>query len=138
METETVNFYTHNLNPFIPILEVPYYWLVYSLGLVFVWWSGRHLIRKGAAHQVTEKDFIDYLLICWLAMLVGARLFYVFVYNYGYFETRPLEILYFWQGGMSFHGGVLGALVGILLIARFIKKTSPLPCPILPSYLYQW
>ena len=124
---ETVNFYIHNLNPFIPILEVPYYWLVYSLGLVFIWWTGRYLIRQGATYQVKEKDFIDYLLACWVAMLFGSRLFYVFVYNYGYFKSRPLEILYFWQGGMSFHGGIIGAVVAMLCVARFIKKSSPLP-----------
>lgn len=120
------NFYEHNLNPFIPVLEIPYYWMVYSLGLVFVWWSGRNLIKKGIADRITEKDFIDYLLIAWVGMLLGSRLFYVFIYNYDYFKDKQLEILYFWRGGMSFHGGVLGASLALWLTSSLGRKRSSL------------
>jgi len=56
-----------------------------------------------------------------LSIIVGGRLGYVFFYNFGYFLHNPLEIFAVWQGGMSFHGGLIGSILGLLIFCRKYK-----------------
>ncbi len=67
-------------------------------------------------------DHLSIVLICaMVGVIVGARLGYVLVYNFTYYSANPLEILNFSHGGMSFHGGFVGALIAGILAARLIK-----------------
>lgn len=118
---EPSDYYIHDINPMIPIVEIPYYWLVYVMGIFFLWWIARWLIRSRLSN-VNEADFIDYLLVGWFSMLVGSRLFYVFFYNWEYYRHQISEIFRFWNGGMSFHGGLIGVALGLLAISFFKKK----------------
>ena len=96
-------------------LQIRYYGLIYVLGFLFGgWWINKH--RK-ELHLSTEDvyDFLFYLII---GVVVGARLFHVLFWDYAYFLIRPWEVFFVWQGGLAFHGGVVGAIAIIFWFAR--------------------
>ncbi|MBS0468033.1 MAG: prolipoprotein diacylglyceryl transferase [Proteobacteria bacterium] len=66
----------------------------------------------------TRKDVEDILFLGVLGVVIGGRLGYCLFYKPGYYLTHPLEILYVWQGGMSFHGGLLGVIGSMLWFAH--------------------
>jgi len=66
----------------------------------------------------TRRDIEDMLFLGVMGVVIGGRLGYTFFYKPGYYLTHPLEIFAVWQGGMSFHGGMLGVLVSQLWFAR--------------------
>ena len=68
----------------------------------------------------TFDDFVSYLIV---AIIVGGRLGYVIFYNLEYFLSNPFEIIKVWEGGMSFHGALIGIIVGTYLFS--IKKNVP-------------
>ncbi|HUQ76381.1 MAG TPA: prolipoprotein diacylglyceryl transferase [Burkholderiales bacterium] len=98
-------------------LAVRWYGLMYLIGFAGGWWLGTHRIRKGAA-PVTRTQFDDLLFLAVLGVIVGGRLGYVLFYKPGHYLGHPLEIFYVWQGGMSFHGGLLGVMLAMVIAAR--------------------
>src|SRR6266511_418444 len=81
-------------------LAVRWYGLMYLAGFAAGWWLGVQRIRKGVA-PVTRTQF-DYVLF----------------YKPAHYLAHPLEILYLWQGGMSFHGGLLGVMLAMVVAVR--------------------
>ena len=110
------------INNFDPVafqvfsLEIRWYSLAYVFGLIFGWiYCKKVLIRD----QIIKKLFDDYITYLIIGIIVGGRLGYVFIYNPKYFLNNFSEIPMIWNGGMSFHG----ALIGIILVsAIFCKK----------------
>ncbi len=104
----------HAINPVIANLgpfEIRYYGLIYALGFIMayfmlLYFARRKLIDLGKAEV---SDLIVYVII---GSLVGARLFYIFIYNFSYYLANPIEIFSVWLGGLSFHGGLAGAVAG--------------------------
>lgn len=92
-------------------LAVHWYGLMYLVGFALVWVLGNYRIRQGQA-PVDKKGLEDLIFYCVLGVIVGGRLGYVFFYQTSYYlqPAHWLEILYLWEGGMSFHGGLLGVL----------------------------
>ena len=70
----------------------------------------------------TRKDVEDILFYGVLGVIVGGRLGYCLFYKPGYYLGHPLEIFAVWQGGMSFHGGLVGVIVSMVLFARFKQR----------------
>ncbi len=70
----------------------------------------------------TRKGVEDLLFMGVLGVVMGGRLGYCLFYKPGFFLTHPLEILYVWQGGMSFHGGMLGVIAAMAWYARSRRK----------------
>ena len=104
-------------------LEVRWYGLMYVIGFVLAGVFLRILIKREFIRMPVEKaDSLMMTII--LSMFLGARLAYVFIYNWGYYSSRPLEILAVWQGGLSFHGAMVGIIVGCYIFAR--KQKIPL------------
>ncbi len=66
----------------------------------------------------TSKDIDDLMTYGVLGVVLGGRIGYCFFYKPGYYLAHPLEVLYLWQGGMSFHGGMLGVIAAMALFAR--------------------
>lgn len=114
------DYYVHDLDP-ISIswggLVLPWYWLAYVVGFFCVYLISEYL-RKEQRLALKRRDLIDMMLMSWVLLIVGGRLFYALVYNLSYFANQPLEIFAIWKGGMSFHGGLLGVLLGVLLLSR--------------------
>jgi phosphatidylglycerol:prolipoprotein diacylglycerol transferase len=108
------------LGPF----AIRWYALAYIVGLVLGWRLCRRLTRKSPAEGLTPEVFDDFVVWATLGVLLGGRLGYVLFYNLGYFAENPLEILQVWQGGMAFHGGLLGVVGALVLFAW--KRKVPL------------
>jgi phosphatidylglycerol:prolipoprotein diacylglycerol transferase len=98
-------------------LAVRWYGLMYLAGFAAGWWLGLHRISKGMA-PVNRQQFDDLLFLAVLGVILGGRLGYVLFYKPGYYFSHPLEIFAIWQGGMSFHGGLLGVMLAMWLAAR--------------------
>ena len=98
-------------------LAVRWYGLMYLLGFGFAWWLGLRRIGRGAA-PIDRRQFDDLIFYAVLGVILGGRLGYVLFYKPGYYASHPLEIPAVWQGGMSFHGGLLGVIAAMGLAAR--------------------
>ncbi|MBI3027759.1 prolipoprotein diacylglyceryl transferase [Candidatus Woesearchaeota archaeon] len=110
----------HNINPVLFELgpfQIRYYGLFYALGFVIAYYSINYLAkRKGL--QITKDHVADFLVYVIVGVVSGARLIYVFVYNPLFYLQNPLEIIAVWHGGLSFHGGLLGAVFATYLFCK--------------------
>ena len=99
------------------IFDVRWYALAYITGLVLAWLYCRWM-TKLPPHRLKPVDFDDFLLWATLGVVLGGRLGYILFYKPDYYLQNPLEVVFIWRGGMSFHGGLLGVLAAIGLFAR--------------------
>jgi phosphatidylglycerol:prolipoprotein diacylglycerol transferase len=100
---------------------VRWYALAYIVGIIAGWFYARAIIsspklRDGPA-PLTVTDFDDFVIWITLGIILGGRIGYVLFYNFAHFAANPIEIPQLWNGGMSFHGGVIGCTVAIALFA---------------------
>jgi phosphatidylglycerol---prolipoprotein diacylglyceryl transferase len=101
---------------------IHWYGLMYLLGFLSLLWLGKWRIRHNPNSGWKVSDVDDILFYGALGVILGGRLGYVLFYQPTYFSQHPHEILYLWQGGMSFHGGFLGVLAAMALFARKTGK----------------
>ena len=108
------------INNFDPVafqilsLEIRWYSLAYIIGIILGWtYCKKKLIKD---HHILSlfDDFITYLIV---GVILGGRLGYTLIYNLKYYLENPLEILMVWNGGMSFHGGLIGVIVASLIFS---------------------
>ncbi len=94
-------------------LAIHWYGLMYVIGFFLAWYlTRRQLIEQGAWNNSIKPEQYEGLFTALiLGVILGGRLGYVLFYNLGYYSAHPIEILYVWQGGMSFHGGLIGPIV---------------------------
>lgn len=97
-------------------VHVRWYGFMYVLGFLSAWLLGRRRAAKSGVFSPAQFD--DVLTWGIVGVLAGARLGYVIFYNPAYYLAHPLEIFQVWQGGMSFHGGMLGVMLCQGLAAR--------------------
>lgn len=100
-----------------------WYALAYILGFLLAWWTVAALMRRpamwpGGAAPMQPADTEGLLTWIILGVILGGRLGFVLFYQPTYFAANPLEILYIWQGGMAFHGGLAGAALAGLAFCR--------------------
>ncbi|WP_207456952.1 prolipoprotein diacylglyceryl transferase [Azospirillum sp. SYSU D00513] len=105
-------------------LVVRWYALAYLAGFVLGWRYCLGLARSNPGRPNPE-DFDDFLTWAVVGVILGGRIGYVLFYNLPFYLQNPLEALKVWQGGMSFHGGLLGVLVAIFLFSKK-RGISPL------------
>ena len=98
-------------------LAVRWYGLMYLAGFALGWWLGVRRIAQGRA-PVTRAQLDDMVFYTLVGVIAGGRLGYVLFYKPLHYLSNPLEVLYIWQGGMSFHGGLLGVMTAMWLICR--------------------
>ena len=109
------------INNFDPVafqifsLEIRWYSLAYIFGILFGWILSKKFIISDLKLQ---KKFDDYLTYVILGIIIGGRLGYVLFYNFGYYFSNPIDIFKIWQGGMSFHGGLIGVIISSMLFAK--------------------
>ncbi|MGO9743937.1 MAG: prolipoprotein diacylglyceryl transferase [Roseiarcus sp.] len=103
-------------------LAIRWYALAYIAGLVAGWALIRRIVASdrywNGAPRPTADSIDDLLVYCALGVVIGGRLGNVLFYDPSYYFAHPLEIVEVWKGGMAFHGGLIGAAVGIFLFAR--------------------
>src|SRR5689334_2791357 len=101
-------------------VAIHWYGLMYLLGFAGSWWLGTR--RAQLPHYQWPKERgSDLLFYGALGVILGGRIGYTLFYNFSGFLKDPLVLLRIWEGGMSFHGGLLGVVVAYLLFARHQK-----------------
>ena len=114
--------YIHNLDPIIinfGFLEIRWYSLAYIFGIFLGFYYAKYVIKKfWYKENINVKVLDNFLIYLILGIILGGRLGYILFYNFHYYYQNPLEILFLWQGGMSFHGGVIGVLIASLIFAK--------------------
>ena len=109
------------INNFDPVafqilsFEIRWYSLAYIFGIIIGWSLCKKIFIKNS--DISEKfdDYITYLII---GIILGGRLGYVIFYNFNYYSHNILDIFKIWQGGMSFHGGLLGIIFSSIIFAK--------------------
>lgn len=117
--------FVHTIDPTlisIGPLSIQYYGLFYALGFVLAFFILHHFSKKKKL-DLTEDEISDYLLYIIIGTIVGARLVYVFIYNAGYYFSNPSDIIAVWKGGLSFHGGFVGAIVAGYVFCKKHRKS---------------
>ncbi len=95
---------------------VRWYGVMYLLGFMTAWFLGRR--RARTTGLLTPAQFEDALTWGILGVVAGGRLGYVLFYDLSHYLTHPVEVFFLWEGGMSFHGGLLGVLTALFFTSR--------------------
>lgn len=96
---------------------IPWYWLVYFGGYVWLLWLVPWMAKKDYT-RLSPRLASDYVILSFFTMMICSRLTYVLIYNPSYYLNDPLKVFYLWEGGMSFHGGLLGVWLSAWWMAR--------------------
>ena len=116
--------FTNNFDPVafnILSLEFRWYSLAYIAGILIGWVYCKKKLIKDQKILDLFDDFITYAI---LGIIVGGRIGYVLFYNFEYFFNNPIEILFVWNGGMSFHGGLIGVIIASNLFSKLNKVNT--------------
>lgn len=116
-------------------ISLHWYGVMYLLGFFFADWLGKKRIQK--SHGVwTEAQFDSLLYASFAGVILGGRIGDVFFYNFDRFLSDPFYLFRIWEGGMSFHGGLIGVIVAMILTSirqkRSFWQTSDLIAPLVP------
>ena len=98
-------------------VAIRWYALAYIVGLLLGW---RYCLALAGARRIWSRrqDIDDFLIWATLGVVLGGRIGYVLFYNSAYYFAHPIEALYIWHGGMSFHGGAIGVALAICCSAE--------------------
>jgi len=112
-----------SLNPiafFIGPFAVRWYGLSYIIGFILAAILARHVAKRWQI-KFSWDALLTLLIACMLGAILGARLGYVLIYGNGYYFSHPLDIPNLALGGLSFHGGLIGLAIGVLVASRVLK-----------------
>jgi phosphatidylglycerol:prolipoprotein diacylglycerol transferase len=114
-----------DINPLILQIWGPFairwYSLMYVLGFLFSYFFIYILIKKGKI-KVTETELSDIIFYAFLGLIIGGRLGYILFYNLGYYMQNPVDIIKIWEGGLSFHGALIGVIISEWIYISVLKK----------------
>ena len=116
--------FTHNLDPvlfYVGFVAIRWYSLAYIFGILFGWWYGRKILSKKFTiidYKFDLKLFDDLITYLIFAIIIGGRLGYVIFYNFDYYSKNLIDIFKIWEGGMSFHGAMLGIIIGTFIFSK--------------------
>ena len=109
-----------NIDPIaldLGVLQIRWYGLSYVAGILIAWW----LLKKRALFphwRFSDEQVGDLIFYAMIGIIVGGRLGSIIFYNFDYYLQHPIEIFYIHQGGMAFHGGLIGVIVAMAIFAR--------------------
>ena len=119
----------HNFDPFfvdLGFFQIRWYSLAYVIGIMAGWTYANKIIK-----YISQKDnvtlikpgyFDDLILYIILGIIIGGRLGYILLYNLKYYSSNFFEIFKIWEGGMSFHGGLLGVIISTIIFSKIRKS----------------
>ncbi|MGP1256109.1 MAG: prolipoprotein diacylglyceryl transferase [Kiloniellales bacterium] len=124
-----------NIDPIaldLGFFQIRWYALSYIVGLLLAWRYARWLTERSPS-DLSKEDMDDFLVWATLGVVFGGRIGYVVFYQPGQFVENPLSALALWQGGMAFHGGLLGVIAAMWLFMRkraggFFHLTDMIAC----------
>ena len=116
----------HNFDPVLidlGLFQIRWYSIAYILGIIIGWIYATKIIKLTASNkynfeQIKKSHFDDLIIYLVIGIILGGRLGYVFFYNLDYYYQNIFEIFKLWQGGMSFHGGLLGLIVATIFFQK--------------------
>ena len=110
----------HNISPVlleIGPLQIRYYGLFYALGFMIAYFMIAYLAKRKEL-PLTKDDVADFIIYQVMGIIFGARIVYILFYNLIFYIRNPIEIIALWHGGLSFHGGLLGAVLATYLFCK--------------------
>ncbi len=132
-----------DINPIaidLGVLQIRWYGISYVCGILLAWYLLRYRALKNPLLGWTPVQVSDLIYYGALGVIIGGRLGSVIFYNLPYYLANPLDVLKVWQGGMSFHGGLIGVLVALWLYSRKINQgffeTTDFLAPVVPVGLF--
>ena len=104
-------------------LGIHWYGLGYVVGILFAWWYSRKLastprLWANDSAPMKPEDLDDFVVWAAVGVVAGGRIGYILFYDFARYIANPLDMVAIWQGGMSFHGGLLGVTLAMILFAR--------------------
>ena len=131
----------HNFDPVLVdfgFLQVRWYSLAYICGIIGGWFYATKIIKLTTNNeykfkQINTNEFDNLIIYIVLGIVLGGRVGYIFFYNFDYFVQNISETFKLWQGGMSFHGGLLGVIVATFIFSKkeninFFKCADIISC----------
>jgi phosphatidylglycerol:prolipoprotein diacylglycerol transferase len=120
-------------------LQIHWYGVMYLLAFAACWFLGRHRIRQGRLPGIDETGYGDLLFYGMLGVVLGGRLGYILFYDLPSYLQHPLDVFKVWEGGMSFHGGLLGVFAAAAWWSRKhrlrLMDTMDFVAPLVPPGL---
>ncbi|WWO97248.1 MAG: prolipoprotein diacylglyceryl transferase [Candidatus Dasytiphilus stammeri] len=118
-------------------ISIHWYGLMYLIGFCFTVWLGSQRALRSKEYNKEEIEHLFY--VGFLSVIIGGRLGYALFYNLPIFIEHPLNLFKIWKGGMSFHGGLLGAIIFMLFFSRQTQRhffqISDFIAPLIPFAL---
>ena len=125
--------FTHNLNPIlfeIGFIEIRWYSLAYIFGILIGWYYGKFIVQKkfnSFNDKISKKNFDDFVTYLIISIILGGRIGYIIFYNFKYYLANPFDIFKVWEGGMSFHGAMIGIIIGAFIFSKKKKNSRIFP-----------
>jgi phosphatidylglycerol:prolipoprotein diacylglycerol transferase len=122
--------YIHDLNPVLinfGFFEIRWYSLAYILGILVGWWVAKKIIVFKMKNKIIFFDiklFDDLITYIIISIMLGGRIGYIIFYNFSYYFSNPIDIFKIWEGGMSFHGALIGVIIGTYIYSNKIKVNT--------------
>jgi len=119
----------HNFDPVLVdlgLFQIRWYSISYILGIILGWLYANKIIKHIAKNKynyqpITTSQFDDLIIYLILGIIIGGRAGYIIFYNFGYYTQNFFDIFKLWQGGMSFHGGLIGVIIAIFIFSKKVK-----------------
>lgn len=113
-------------------LPIRFYSLAYIIGIFGAYWGVRRMVRRAGA-PMADRHIDDLLFWAMLGVIGGGRLGYVLFYNFSFYLSHPGNIVRLWDGGMSFHGGLIGVALAMLYVSwrnklHFLRVADYVSC----------
>ena len=103
--------------------DIRWYALSYIFGFIIAFYFIKYLLRSNTNNEISYTELDDLFTNGILGTVLGGRIAYTLFYNFNYYVSHPLNVFKIWEGGMSFHGGLIGAIIGIYLWSKSHKKS---------------
>lgn len=121
-------------------IKIHWYGIMYLVGFVGGWWLGTRRASKPEFEPWTPERVSDVLFYVAMGVILGGRLGYILFYDLGNVISDPIRIVRIWEGGMSFHGGLIGVIMGMWLYGRKIGepffRVADFVAPLVPIGLF--
>lgn len=120
-------------------VAIRWYSMAYLFGILFAWWQAVVRVKK-YDWGLTRTNCEDAVFAATLGVLAGGRIGYILFYGISQYWSNPWEMLAVWHGGMSFHGGIFGVIIALLIYTHIIKypflKLTDLAAPLVPVGIF--